>query len=255
MNQYGTPVVPLIPVRSEPSETAEMVTQVLFGETFSIIETRKKWIFIKLDFDGYEGWIDAKTYGLIMGDICSHRTIIKEKITWKQTTIGKFPILMGSEITAHKQNTTPYEIEVTEAIPTATHSGTIIDLATQFLHTPYLWGGRSALGIDCSGFTQIVFKAMGMKLPRDASQQALTGTTVEFVKDIKPGDLAFFDNPEGNITHVGILLNKHEIIHASGMVQINKFDHQGIFHPLTEQYTHNLRIIKRISKDLENKQK
>ncbi|MNL48577.1 Gamma-D-glutamyl-L-lysine endopeptidase [compost metagenome] len=119
-------------------------------------------------------------------------------------------------------------------------------LFKMFLNAPYLWGGRSILGIDCSGFTQVCYKILGIKLKRDAYQQADQGELVSFINEGKLGDLAFFDNAEGRITHVGILINSHQIIHASGRVRIDSIDHQGIFNEETQQYSHKLRIIKRI---------
>ncbi|HEX2935487.1 MAG TPA: C40 family peptidase, partial [Bacteroidales bacterium] len=122
----------------------------------------------------------------------------------------------------------------------------IEEVARKFLHAPYLWGGRTVFGIDCSGFTQIVYKMNGIGIPKDAYQQAEIGEPVQFVEDTRTGDLAFFDNEEGRITHTGIILGKSEIIHASGEVRIDKFDHQGIFNEEDNAYSHKLRLIKRI---------
>ena len=120
------------------------------------------------------------------------------------------------------------------------------DSAYTFINAPYLWGGRSPLGIDCSGFTQVVYKLAGQKLQRDAYQQADQGITLGFIEEAEAGDLAFFDNDEGKIIHVGILLGQGKIIHASGKVRIDRIDHQGIFNEETGKYSHKLRIIKRI---------
>ncbi|MFM7813326.1 MAG: C40 family peptidase [Flavobacteriales bacterium] len=120
-----------------------------------------------------------------------------------------------------------------------------------YLGAPYLWGGRTILGIDCSGFSQVVYRILGQSIPRDAWQQAGLGEEVSFVDEAQPGDLAFFDNAEGKIIHVGLILDRLEdslrIIHASGMVRIDTLDHQGIFNQETGEYSHNLRIIKRLS--------
>jgi cell wall-associated NlpC family hydrolase len=120
--------------------------------------------------------------------------------------------------------------------------------ALQYLDTPYLWGGKTACGIDCSGFSQQVYKSFGIRLPRDSYQQAEMGEVVGFLVEATCGDLAFFDNDEGRITHVGIMLNNHEIIHSSGKVRIDKIDHQGIINAETGVRTHKLRIIKRYKK-------
>ena len=118
-------------------------------------------------------------------------------------------------------------------------------LVYKFLNTPYLWGGKSVFGIDCSGFSKLVYKLLNVAIPRDAWQQALHGDTVSFLQEAKCGDLAFFDDEEGKIVHVGILLNEHEIIHSSGKVRLDKIDNQGIQNVETKQRTHKLRIIKR----------
>lgn len=244
--RYGIPLIPIIPMRKTPAESSEMVSQVLFGEIFQILEKEKNWSYIKLEYDGYEGWIDSKTYGMLATKPATAPRVIKDKLIWHESANGKFPLPMGSELHENLPNIEPYMIQLAHPLPKENNAYKLTEMAKAFLNTPYLWGGRSAFGIDCSGFTQVLMKAQGITLPRDSSQQALKGTTVEFVKDALPGDLAFFDNQEGIITHVGVLLNPSEIIHASGMVQINRFDHQGIFHPLSQKYTHKLRIIKRL---------
>ena len=120
------------------------------------------------------------------------------------------------------------------------------EIAQSLLNVPYQWGGRSPMGMDCSGFTQVVFKILGKKLLRDAWQQAEQGVLVNFIEEIQPGDLVFFDNEEGRIIHVGIALANHKIIHASGCVRIDNLDHHGIYNTETRKYSHNLRIIKRV---------
>jgi cell wall-associated NlpC family hydrolase len=122
----------------------------------------------------------------------------------------------------------------------------LVETALMYLHAPYLWGGRSPFGIDCSGFVQVVYKFSGIQLPRDAWQQAEKGDLLSFIEESAPGDLAFFDNDEGTIIHVGILLENNRIIHASGKVRIDVIDHQGIYNRDLRAYTHNLRLIKSI---------
>ncbi|NTW32657.1 MAG: C40 family peptidase, partial [Bacteroidetes bacterium] len=122
----------------------------------------------------------------------------------------------------------------------------IVENAYMYLDAPYLWGGRSPFGIDCSGFVQMVYKLIGIRLPRDASQQASQGTTINFLSEAVPGDIAFFDNEDGIIVHTGIIINNGQIIHASGRVRIDNLDHEGIFQVKTKKYTHKLRLIKRI---------
>jgi cell wall-associated NlpC family hydrolase len=128
-----------------------------------------------------------------------------------------------------------------------TQSASNINYITrQFLNVPYLWGGKTPFGIDCSGFSQIVVRCIGINLHRDAYQQAEQGKVVSFLEEVQTGDLAFFDNEEGRITHVGIMLNSHSIIHASGKVRLDNIDSYGILDAENRNYSHKLRIIKRL---------
>ncbi len=122
----------------------------------------------------------------------------------------------------------------------------MVNQALMFFNAPYLWGGRSPFGIDCSGFSQIIYKMAGIKIPRDAKDQVHLGVAISFVEEALPGDLAFFDNDEGNITHVGIIWEKNKIIHASGQVRIDNVDQFGIFNVDTKRYSHKMRVMKRI---------
>ena len=123
----------------------------------------------------------------------------------------------------------------------------LVALGRPFLGTAYLWGGKSIFGVDCSGFVQQLYKLFGIFLPRDAYQQAEVGELVGFLQEAKLGDLAFFDNDEGRITHVGMLLSDRLIMHASGNVRIDPIDHAGIIHRITGKRTHHLRLIKRVA--------
>lgn len=247
--KYGLCNLSLIPVRLEASDTSEMVTQLLYGEFFKVIETRKSWSKIRNAFDNYEGWIDNKQFLEISSEIY-HRldteelkvtSDIMEFVSDASGTLVSIPI--GSNLNAlsylnHKHDGNFMKGKLSKE--------NVIDTALLFLNAPYLWGGKSPFGIDCSGFTQLVYKLNGYQILRDAKEQATQGETLSFIEESEPGDLAFFDNNEGVITHVGIIMADNYIIHAHGKVRIDWLDHSGIFNIELKQHSHKLRVIKRI---------
>lgn len=258
--KYGICHLSVVPCRLEPSDRSEMVTQLLFGETVKIYEEKKgDWRRIKTAYDDYDAWIDVKQITEISLDefekLNATTTVLSAELihVLHNITSDEFiPIVLGSYLPNFKKNTLSFnkqEFVFDGAIinPSKKSNKTeLIENAYTYLNTPYLWGGRSPLGIDCSGFTQVLYKLNGIKLPRDASQQAKIGQTLSFVEESEPGDLAFFDNDEGNIIHVGMVLENNKIIHASGKVRIDRLDHQGIYNVDTNKYSHRLRLIKKI---------
>lgn len=246
----------IIPVRVEPDDTTEMVTQLLFGEHFKILELRKNWSKIRNAFDNYEGWIDNKQYEEITKETyikikASNTTLAGELIDFATDIKGTYStVLIGCNLPFFQSKTLlinnisfHYEGAVFNSL---LPKESIVEIAFKFLNTPYLWGGKSPFGIDCSGFTQMAYKLCGYKLLRDASQQATQGDVLSFIEESEPGDLAFFDNSEGAITHVGIIMKDNYIIHAHGKVRIDMIDHSGIFNLDTQKHTHKLRVIKKI---------
>ena len=253
--KYGISELSIIPMRHSPSDKDEMVNQILFGEHFQVLEKRKKWSKIRLAHDKYEGWICNKQWTEIDKNnykkLEEEKTVITTDIFDIITKDYPQPIVIGSILPLHKDSYTfiggnKYKFSglITKGF---TEKQKIIENALIYLNTPYLWGGRSPLGIDCSGFTQMVYRLQGIALPRDAYQQAEIGNTLSFIEESEVGDLAFFDNNEGKITHVGIILENNHIIHASGMVRIDRIDQQGIFNKTLGSHTHKLRLIKNIT--------
>lgn len=246
---FGICNLSIVPLRAEASDVSEMVTQLLYGEPFKILETRKKWSHIRLAFDGYEGWIDNKQFLNIpetdflyfekqkpkfSSDLVDYVTAADNQL---------FSICLGSLVSSANYLSHHFEGRFfSETRP----KRFLIETALLYLNTPYLWGGKTPFGIDCSGFTQMVYKLNGYKLLRDASQQATQGEALSFIEESEPGDLAFFDNHEGIITHVGIIMKDNYIIHAHGKVRIDRLDHSGIFNYELRRHTHKLRVIKRI---------
>lgn len=254
MKPFGLCTLSVIPVRKEPSDKSEMVTQLLFGDMVEFLDNQKQWIFIRNTFDDYLGWIDGKQISNLSSVEYEQFLNTKENIKVFEHLLpitknkhSQIFALMGSEIHLFKNNSFIADGQTYQINSLTTKNNyNIKSIALKYLYTPYLWGGKTAFGIDCSGFTQIVFKLLGIKLYRDAYQQAEQGKTIDFVSEAQIGDLAFFDNDKGNIIHTGIIIGKNEIIHASGFVRIDKIDHEGIYNLEEQQYTHKLRLIKRI---------
>lgn len=240
----------LIPVRSEHKDQAEIVTQLLFGEPATIIDSYNQWRKIRIAHDDYEGWIDRKQVAIIdkatfekLKNSSSRQGSLLQKI---DTPWGKILTLMGSLMPSGVKSFEigEYKFEITEnneeKIPL-----NLEDIALNYLNAPYLWGGRTHFGIDCSGFTQAVYRFFEINLPRDASQQVYIGNEINF-EDTKVGDIAFFQNTRGKVNHVGIILAKNEFIHASGRVRIDKLTEEGIYNNETDKLTHKIYNIKRI---------
>ncbi|PQA92329.1 hydrolase Nlp/P60 [Chryseobacterium shigense] len=230
--------VTVAPVRAENSDKAEIVTEMLFGESADILEVNKNWTKIKMHYDGYEGWIDTKQLRLVTEEDLAKRkvTVVTEDFSSVLMKDGKTLLSMGSEV----------EFPVVASKRSHDLRESIALAAKEFLNVPYLWGGKSFFAIDCSGFTQLVYKIHDIKLPRDTYQQAEIGVPLTFVEESQPGDLAFFENPEGKIIHVGIMLDNQRIIHASGKVRIDILDSTGIFNKEMNKHTHKLRVIKNL---------
>lgn len=252
--KYGISNLAIVPMRIEAVDQAEMVNQILFGEHFKVLEVRKKWSKVRLAHDSYEGWVCNKQWIEIEKDI--YKQLDKEVATIAIDILDIIskdhhqPIVIGSILPSYKSGHALINNEMYrfDGLTTAgfTKKEKLVENALMYLNAPYLWGGRSPLGIDCSGFTQMVYRLQGVDLPRDAYQQAEVGTTLSFVEESEAGDLAFFDNNKERITHVGIILENNHIIHASGKVRIDRIDQQGIFNKELGTHTHKLRLIKSI---------
>lgn len=254
--EFGICNLSSIPVRIEPQDTSEMVTQLLFGEHFKVLESRKKWSKIRNAFDNYEGWIDNKQFENIDEDSFNQLEqteltlagdfidfVTQENESFATIPLGSnLPFFNNSILTINSKKYQYEGITLNGVLP----KSSIIEMAFKYLNSPYLWGGKTPFGIDCSGFTQMVYKLCGYKLNRDASQQAKQGDVLSFIEESEPGDLAFFDNNEGLITHVGIIMNDNYIIHAHGKVRVDRLDHSGIFNVENKKHTHKLRVIKKI---------
>lgn len=246
----------IIPMRKSPSETSEMTNQILLGELYEIIEQNEKWYHIKLISDNYTGWIDKKMHhSVITGQyekyIQSEKYVFNERIGELIRSDGQMsiPVSLGMYLPFYDDyfayiNGEKYTVKgKVKKISKNKSKYDILSTAIEFLNSPYLWGGKTALGIDCSGLTQIAYGVNGIALPRDASMQAKEGSEVS--KNIQACDLAFFKNEEEKIIHVGLMIDNKRIIHASGKVRIDFLAKQGIFNKQEDKITHQLAFIKR----------
>lgn len=253
--RYAICPLSVVPVRREPADASEMTTQVLFGEFFKVLERRASWSRIRLYDDGYEGWVSNKQYAEISEE--DYAALCKSPQIYCAQSVGvckgeshSLPILIGSRLPFYENGQleiagTKFAFDghvATGKLP----KSEIVRIAKGFLGAPYLWGGRSFFGIDCSGFVQMCYRLCGRKLPRDAKDQAAGGEVLSFVEEAEEGDMAFFDNDNGDIVHVGIVLADHRIIHASGQVRVDTLDQTGIYNAETRKYTHKLRLLKRL---------
>lgn len=250
----------IVPVRQAGSDRSEMITQLLFGDHYSILEysVDRKWVKIKVHFDGYEGWIDFKQHYYISTEYFDQINHSDYKITLDITSNILFKkqqllIVMGSILPIASNELFKMEEQLAfngkaKSLSLKRNYEFLRQVARKYINAPYLWGGKTPFGIDCSGFTQQVFKICGHNIHRDARKQVFQGHKVESLEQSKPGDLAFFQNEEQRITHVGILLEDYEIIHASGKVKVDKLDEIGIFNSEANVHTHKLSDIRRIIK-------
>ena len=260
---YGVCHLSIIPVRKEPCETAEMCTQLLFGEAYQVIEKSVKWLKIATCDCGYEGWISENLFNPlheldVENYLNSEKYILKELLFLIKEFESNitFPIFIGSSFPMPQDNILilgesifvvqlPENQEIKNSSLLSTEQYNLLRFASTYLEAPYLWGGRTPAGIDCSGLVQIAFKSIGIELPRDASQQVEYGENVDFIMEANAGDVAFFQNEEGKVIHTGIMLGNETIIHACGKVRVDPIDSTGIFNKKSEQHTHRLRVIKR----------
>lgn len=248
MSIFGISTLSIIPVRAEPSDKSEMVTQILFGETYQILEESEKWLKIKINFDSYQGWIDKIQHTSVNDKYYNEYQNQTHSLLFRYSTIVSqnnvfYPILLGSTLPFYSNGQININNQLYAVDNFANNTKSVKETAFLFFNAPYLWGGKTPFGIDCSGFTQQVFKLNGVPLLRDASMQITQGVNVDLHK-VKEGDLAFFTKND-KIVHVGILLENNHIIHAHGKVRVDVVDEKGIYNKDQKKYTHFLHSVRR----------
>ncbi len=236
-------------MRSENSHESELVSQLLYGDFFKILSKKNEWLQINSLNDSYIGWINDKQVKEI-SKINAEKITFDDKIfltrliDYIETDENELSsIVLGSNIGACKYLGHKYDGPKNKKTKTKSN---LTKVASLYLNSPYLWGGKTPFGIDCSGLTQMIYRINGYKIPRDANEQSEFGETLSFIDESEPGDLAFFDDKEGKITHVGMLLENNYILHAHGNVRIDRIDQTGIFNQVKQKHSHKLRIIKKI---------
>ncbi len=257
--KYGVALQPILQIRSKPDETSELTNQVLFGEHFSVLNIENNWAYIRLTFDQYEGWTDLNTITEITEEEYLAMQHHMKKLTLtsgifnrikKLSTGEEFFIPAGSPLPFFKDNV--FKIKEIEfqlitgkpLTPKLQEKTRVVELSRQFMNAPYLWGGRTYFGLDCSGFIQLIYRMSGCFLPRDTSQQIHYGKTVNQLNEAHAGDLCFFHKGNNRVSHVGLYAGNNKIIHASGKVRLDEIRKKGIVS--FEKVIHNLMLIRRL---------
>ncbi len=248
---YAICIVPVAPIRLRGDHREEMVSQVLFGESLKVNETDSHgWMHVETPGDGYKGFCRSNQFVLLPKPVEERNEYSGDWVQEIYVNDQKLMIPFGSNLSILNADIPGYKFSyggnIYDAASKEISAASITHIASLFLNTAYLWGGRSVFGIDCSGYVQAVFKMINIPLARDANQQVHAGEAVGFLQEVLCGDLAFFDDEQGDIIHVGILLSSDRIIHSSGMVRIDAIDSEGILNGTTKRRTHRLRVIKRI---------
>jgi gamma-D-glutamyl-L-lysine dipeptidyl-peptidase len=255
---YGVCRLAVVPIRKEPNDLTEQMTQLLFGDHYEVTESSKdkKWFRIRVFGDQSEGWMDAKQHHAITKDYFDQINLVDFKITTEVTSwilYKKNPlsIVMGSIVPISASEL--FKIEEQFAFNGESKSSGqrrdfefLKSVALRYLHAPFQWGGKSPFGIDASGFVQMVFKISGYSLFRNSQQQSQQGKSIKNVSEAKPGDLVFFHGKDNKINHSGILLDDAKIIHSFGRVRIDHLMEEGILNTESKIFTHSFNSIRRI---------
>ncbi len=256
MNAYAVCPLNVIAIRAQPSQRSEMISQLLFGELAEVMETKgQAWSRIRCEWDNTLGWAASnQLMPITPAEYESYQQSFALSLELFQAVTASdhfLPVAMGARFPGFDgirfylgERDYAFSGQVIFPGPEVQTRDMTVKLARRFLHAPFLWGGRSPLGVDGAGLVQAVFRLCGMRLPRYAEQQVLEGDVVDFIEQARPGDIAFFENNFGRVFHAGILLSDNQIIHAFGKVRIDLLDHYGIYDLERRKYSHRLRVVK-----------
>ncbi|MFC4094834.1 C40 family peptidase [Euzebyella saccharophila] len=248
--QYGICHLSIVSVRNQANDSSEMVTQLLYGDHFKVLEERKYYSRIRVAHDNCEGWVQKQQFTYIEEETYSkieneeelkHSCELVSFIETQDSIL--LPILLGSAIAQSPMLSHTFDGGYFNG---RRKKQSLVQTALLYLNAPFLYGGKSPFGIDASAFSQMVYKINGHQLLRSAAEQATQGQALSFIEESEAGDLAFFDNSDGEIVHVGIIMDNNYIIHVDGKVRIDRLDHTGIFNTETSRYSYQLRVIKQI---------
>tara|TARA_R110002020_G_scaffold323714_1_gene539533 strand:- start:69124 stop:69876 length:753 start_codon:yes stop_codon:yes gene_type:complete len=248
--QYGICHLSIVPVKTSADDSGEMISQLLYGDHFKVLEQRKYWSKIRIAFDNTEGWTLNTQFTIISSEQFetaqknSEDRCVSDLVSFVSSeTDSLIPIVLGSYLGSI--DLLPHRFEGSSQVGQKDKAN-LLETALLYLNAPYLYGGKSPFGIDAAGLAQMVYKINGYRLLRTAAQQSTQGEPLSFIEESEVGDLAFFDNNEGIIDHVGIIMQHNHIIHVNGKVRVDRLDHTGIFNTELKNYTHQLRVIKKI---------
>lgn len=256
LNQFAVCPLSAVSVRTHPSQRSEMSSQILFGEVVEIMEEKgRAWYLVRCLWDDAVGWVASNQLLVLAASevpIFIGEEALSLELFQPITANDHFlPVPMGARLPGFDgmrfsfgSKNFSFTGQVVFPSKSVSNRDILVKIARRYLHTPFLWGGRSPLGIDGAGLVQMAFKFCGIRLPRTADQQVLQGRHVDFAEQAIPGDVAFFENNMGRIVHAGIILSDNQILHAFGKVRIDLMDHYGIFDKEKKKYTHRLRVVK-----------